>query len=271
MQLAYEHLRDDAGLDWITVVAVPRSDFMSGVNENVLRTAVIGTLAALLAVALGLAILGWVSRDLARLATAARQVGEGRLDAPLSILRSDEIGELASSFRQMQQRLRTDLLTGLVNRDVIVRSIAERLRQPRRAADGEAFAVLFIDLNNFKRVNDRLGHEAGDRALVEVAARLRAATRVGDLVARYAGDEFVVLLDPVSGAEAAEAIRHHVDAVLREPLRSLGDTAATRDLSGAAVGLALYPQDGDDAEALIRRADHDMYARKRAAQGAARA
>ena len=267
VQLAYEHLRDDAGLDWINVVAVPRSDFMGGVNGNVLRTAVIGTLAALVAVGLGLAILGWVSRDLARLATAARQVGEGRLDAPLSILRSDEIGELASSFRQMQQRLRTDLLTGLANREVVVRSIAERLRQPRRAGDAQPFAVLFIDLNNFKRVNDRLGHDAGDRALVEVAARLRAATRAGDLVARYAGDEFVVLLDQVSNAEAAELIRRHVDAVLHEPLKSLGDTPATRDLSGAAVGLALYPQDGDDAEALIRHADHDMYARKRAAQG----
>ena len=205
VQLAFDHLRDDAGLDWITVVAVPRSDFMSGVTENVVRTAVIGSVAALLAVGLGLAILGWVSRDLARLATAARQVGEGQLDAPLSILRADEIGELAGSFRQMQQRLRTDLLTGLVNRDVIVRSIADRLARARRSADAAPFAVLFIDLNNFKRVNDRFGHEAGDRALVEVAARLRQATRAGDLVARYAGDEFVVLLDNVGSASRRRA------------------------------------------------------------------
>jgi diguanylate cyclase (GGDEF)-like protein len=269
VQLAYEHLRDEAGLDWITVVAVPRSDFMSGVTENVLRTAIIGTLAALVAVALGLAILGWLSRDLARLATAARAVGEGRLDAPLSILRSDEIGELASSFRQMQQRLRTDVLTGLVNRDVIVRSIAERLLHPRRSADAQPFAVLFIDLNNFKRVNDQLGHEAGDRALVEVAARLRSATRAGDLVARYAGDEFVVLLDRVADAEAADHVRVHIEDVLYEPLKSLGDSPGARELGGAAVGLALYPGDGDDAEALIRHADHDMYGRKRMVQGRA--
>jgi diguanylate cyclase (GGDEF)-like protein len=267
VQLAYEHLRDDAGLDWTTVVAVPRSDFMSGVTENVLRTAIIGTLAALVAVGLGLAILGWLSRDLARLAAAARAVGEGQLDAPLSILRNDEVGELASSFRQMQQRLRTDVLTGLVNRDVIVRSIAERLLHPRRSADAQPFAVLFIDLNNFKRVNDQLGHDAGDRALVEVATRLRHATRAGDLVARYAGDEFVVLLDRVAGAEAADQVRLHIEAVLVEPLASLGDSPGARALGGAAVGLALYPGDGDDAEALIRHADHDMYARKRTFRG----
>ena len=269
VQLAFDHLRDDAGLDWITVVAVPRSDFMSGVTENVVRTAVIGSVAALLAVGLGLAILGWVSRDLARLATAARQVGEGQLDAPLSILRADEIGELAGSFRQMQQRLRTDLLTGLVNRDVIVRSIADRLARARRSADAAPFAVLFIDLNNFKRVNDRFGHEAGDRALVEVAARLRQATRAGDLVARYAGDEFVVLLDNVGSAAGAEQARRHVEAVLQAPLLTLGETAGAHELRGAAVGVALHPGQGDDAEALIRHADHDMYERKRGSQAAA--
>jgi diguanylate cyclase (GGDEF)-like protein len=264
VQLAVERLRDDAGLDWITVVAVPRSDFMHGVNENVLRTAVIGSLAALVAVALGLAILAWVGRDLARLTRAAREVGEGRLDAPLSILRNDEIGQLAGSFRQMQTRLRTDLLTGLANREAVMRGIAERLARQRRAEDAQAFAVLFIDLNHFKRVNDQLGHDAGDRALVEVAARLRRATRAGDLVARYAGDEFLVLLDKIGSRDDAEQVRRHIETVLAEPMHALGDAGVARELRGAAVGLALHPGDGDDAEGLVRHADHDMYARKRA-------
>jgi diguanylate cyclase (GGDEF)-like protein len=266
VQLAFDHLRDAAGLDWITVVAVPRSDFMHGVTGNVLRTALIGTLAALLAVGLGLAILHWLSRDLKRLAVAAREVGEGRLDAPLSIERGDEIGALADSFRQMQQRLRTDVLTGLVNRDMMMRSIGERLRRPRRAGDAQPFALLFIDLNNFKHLNDRHGHEAGDRALVEVAARLRSATRAGDLVARYAGDEFVVLLDAISGPQAAEPIRQNIEAELNRPLQTSAALADATELHGAAVGLAIYPGDGDDAETLIRHADQDMYARKRAAR-----
>ena len=264
VQLAFNRLRDSAGLDWVTVVAVPRSDFMGGVTHNVRRTAVIGTLAALVAVAMGLWILGWVSRDLARLATAAREVGEGRLDAPLSIVRSDEIGDLATSFRQMQHRLRTDILTGLVNRDVMMRSVTERIQLHRRAGDMEPFAVLFIDLNNFKRVNDRLGHDAGDRALVEIAARLRGATRTADLAARYAGDEFVILLNGVSDRHAAAEIRRHIETVLHEPLTSIGDGPVGPDMLGAAVGMALYPGDADDADELIRHADRDMYERKRA-------
>ena len=266
VQLAYEHLRDSAGLDWVTVVAVPRSDFMSGVTENLVRTAVIGTVGALVAVGLGLAILGWVSGDLKLLATAAREVGEGRLDAPLTIRRRDEIGELAASFRQMQNRLRTDILTGLVNRDVIQRSITDRIHQHRRVGDAQPFAVLFIDLNNFKQVNDRLGHDAGDRALVEIGGRLRSATRGADLVARYAGDEFVILLDTVSDHDAASQIRRHIEDVLREPLMSIGPGPAGPDMHGAAVGLALYPGDAEDADELIRHADRDMYERKRASR-----
>jgi len=77
----------------------------------------------------------------------------------------------------------------------------------------------------------------------------------------------VVLLDRGAGAEAADQVRLHIEAVLVEPLASLGDSPGARALGGAAVGLALYPGDGDDAEALIRHADHDMYARKRTFRG----
>lgn len=263
VQLAFSRLRDDAGLEWITVVAMPRSDFMQGVTRNVVGTAVIGALAAAAAIALGLTILAWVSRDLRRLAQAAREIGEGRLDVPMEIRRDDEIGALASSFRWMQQRLRTDVLTGLVNRDVIVRSIAARIDRHRRAGDARPFAVLFIDLNRFKQVNDRYGHDAGDRVLVEIGTRLRGATRSTDQVARYAGDEFVVLLDSVNDAAAAAQIRANIEAVMSEPIRSVepaGD-AATGPLG--AVGLAVFPRDAQTAEDLIRAADHDMYARKR--------
>jgi diguanylate cyclase (GGDEF)-like protein len=264
IQLAYDRLRDVAGLDWIIVVAVPRSEFMQGVTENVVGTAIIGGVAALVAVAIGLIILGWVSRDLRQLAEAARQVSKGRLDAPLDIDRNDEIGDLATSFRWMQRKLRIDALTELVNRDMMLRCITDRIHQHRRVADNTPFAVFFVDLNNFKIINDRLGHDAGDRVLIEMGGRLRASTRVGDLVARYAGDEFVLLINDVRDADTAEQIRKHIERVLHEPPTSIDIGGLAGQVLGGAVGLARYPADADTADDLIKHADADMYARKRA-------
>ena len=268
VQLAFDRLRDAAGLDWITVVAVPRSDFMHGVTGNVVRTGVIAAAAALVAAALGLWVLGSMAADLHRIAEGAQAVGEGRLDTALEVRRNDEIGQLADSFRAMQQRLRLDVLTGLVNREAIVRNIADRIGGHRRVADHRAFAVLFLDLDNFKSVNDRLGHDRGDKVLVEIGNRLRATMRAGDLVARYAGDEFVILVDDVQDAATAEQVRRNVETLLREPLVSLRGEGDAELAVSAAVGLALYPGDGDSVEALIARADADMYARKVKRRGA---
>lgn len=266
IQLAYDRLRDMTGLDWIIAVAVPRSDFMQGVTENVVRTAVIGGVAALAAVLIGLAILGWVNRDLNRLAEAAREVGNGRLDAPLDIDRQDEIGELAITFRQMRYRLRIDSLTALVNREEILRGIDDRIQQHRRKTDDRPFAVFFIDLNNFKLVNDRFGHDAGDKVLVEIGDRLRLAIRSGDLVARYAGDEFVVLADDVSDASTVERIRSSLQQAVNEPVTSVDLSDLGENVLGGAVGLARYPADAVTTEELIKRADADMYDRKQASK-----
>ena len=266
MQLAFARLRDDAGLDWITVVATPRSDFMQGVTGNVLRTVLIGSAAAAAALAIGLGILGWITRDLGRLAAAAREVGAGRLDTPLAVNRSDEIGDLANSFRQMQHQLSTDPLTGLVNRDALLRRITARIEQQRRAGDDSGFAVLFIDLDDFKLVNDRLGHAAGDRALIDFGARLQSASRAGDLVARYAGDEFVMLVDNVNGAAAAALVREKIEALLRRPLDDEGGPDTHRIVLSGTVGVAAYPEHGHSADALVRHADADMYSRKRSSK-----
>lgn len=263
IDLAYSRLNDTAGLDWIIVVATPRADFMQGVDENVRRTAMIGAVAALLAVMIGLSILNWVSRDLHKLATAAREVGHGRLDSPLPTHRNDEIGELANSFQQMQQRLRTDSLTELVNREGILRSINDRIHQHRRQTDDRPFAVFFIDLNNFKRVNDHLGHGVGDQVLIEISKRLRGSIRSGDLVARYAGDEFVVLANDIPNAALAENMRSSLERLLREPMASIESTQhLVSNVLGGSVGVACYPNDAHTADELIKRADAHMYANK---------
>ncbi|GAB2900419.1 hypothetical protein GCM10027046_31830 [Uliginosibacterium flavum] len=265
VELAFDRVRDAAGLDWIIAVAVPRSDFMLGVTANVKRSILIGLLAALVAVGLGLTIVGWISGDLKRLTHAAQEVGAGRLETPLEVHRSDEIGVLANTFRQMQHGLRTDALTGLDNRDEMLRAIARRIEYSRRAGDALPFAVLFVDLNNFKQINDLLGHDIGDRALIEFGHRLRANIRAGDRVARYAGDEFVLMIDDAASLQEAEAVRLHLEEIMRQPLQSVDLFALPGGtLAGAAVGLALYPANGDSADELIAHCDHDMYKRKRA-------
>jgi diguanylate cyclase (GGDEF)-like protein len=264
VEMAIDRVFDSAGLDWVIVVAVPRSDFMQGVTENVKGSVLIGFFGALLAVLLGLGILGWVGRDIRRLTQAAREIGEGELEVPLDVQRKDEIGVLANAFRQMQHRLRTDLLTGLDNRERMIKYIAHRLLRTRRAGDKSSFAVLFVDLDNFKRINDVFGHEAGDRVLVEFAGRLRAATRTGDRVARYAGDEFLLLIDDVPSREIAEQVRRHIEDSLRQPLTAVDlSQLPAGAATGGAVGLAFYPGDGDSADSLIKHGDHDMYERKR--------
>lgn len=263
-QVAFARITDSAGLEWIVVVAVPRSDFMGGITTNVLRTALIGTAASIVAMLLGLSVLRWIGDDLGRLARAARAIGDGDLEVPVAINRRDELGELAECFRQMQHKLRTDGLTGLINRDAIVQRIDERIRRYRLGSDTRMFAVLFIDVDNFKLVNDTQGHEAGDKVLVEIGRRLQAATRSGDLVARYAGDEFVVLLGAVESADAARQVRATIEQLLRDPLHDLQTAGARRVAVSGSVGLALFEGHDFSAEDVIRRADADMYDRKAA-------
>ena len=258
MHAAFARITDEAGLDWITVVAMPSSDYMTGVTENLTRTAVLSALAALLAIAIGLGILSWVTRDLKHLSEAALRVGEGQLDWPVRIKRPDEIGQLAKSFETMQQRLQTDGLTRLANRDAFMLRlryrVAKALATPGGATDGR-FAVLFIDLNRFKLINDQFGHGVGDQVLIEIAQRLKTSVRAHDLVARLSGDEFVILLDRVEGRASLERVRQQIQAALQAPLQALGDGLLTDTDFGGSVGEALFPDDGTDAESLLGKAD----------------
>lgn len=270
VQVGFARVRDVAGLDWIVVVAVPRSDFLSGVSLNVKRTVVLSLLAALLILVIGYWVLHSVADDLKKLANAARNVGDGVLDSPLEVVhRNDEIGELAKSFTSMQQRLLTDRLTGLANREAALRRIEERIILHRRSGDSRAFALLFIDLNHFKQVNDLHGHDAGDLVLRTMGERMKSTLRGSDLVARYAGDEFLILLDSVDNRANVDRIRQSLEAKLAEPITLGADVVggvggASRPVTpgGASIGMALYPDDGQDVDSLVKRADAEMYERK---------
>ena len=146
-----------------------------------------------------------------------------------------------------------DTLTGVPNRNLL----DDRLRQSIAAARRrrQQFAVVFIDLDHFKRINDARGHKAGDAVLVEVARRLQGCVRGVDTLARYAGDEFVAVLNESSGEDAvAEALRR-LRAAVSQPLHVDGEEITMT----CSIGAALYPRDGYDAETLLRNADAAMY------------
>lgn len=265
VQMGYARLHDSAGLDWMIAVAVPRSDFMFQVTRNVKLTVVLALLACVLIAITGSVVLSIITRDLRRLAVATRSVGDGILDPEIPTHRQDEIGELSNAIAGMQQRLLTDRLTGIPNREAILRRLENRIIEHRRRGDRYPFAVLFVDLNGFKAINDRWGHDVGDRVLVELAARLDQHMTSGDVVARYGGDEFLVLLGEVSGIAEARQRREHLEELLALPLSQLdrlGPEASGMALGGT-IGLAMCAEAGNDVDSLIKSADKDMYRRKR--------
>jgi diguanylate cyclase (GGDEF)-like protein/PAS domain S-box-containing protein len=149
-----------------------------------------------------------------------------------------------------------DPLTGLANR-VLFRDHLERALASRRPAD-TMVALLFLDLDDFKFVNDSLGHRAGDRLLVEVAHRLSSAIRAGDIAARQGGDEFTILLDRVRGAEEAISSAERVAAELRRPIEFEGRSIVI----GVSIGIALAGGRKTEADDLLAHADAAMYAAK---------
>lgn len=164
-----------------------------------------------------------------------------------------DITERKRREAEMAYQARHDALTGLANRALFGDLLEKALAAARRR--GSHLAVLFIDLDRFKAVNDTHGHEAGDQVLVQLAARIKGAVREADTVARLGGDEFTVLLPEVSGEEAALAVADKILAATRAPYRC----GALEVVVTASVGISLFPQHGGDAEALMRRADDAMY------------
>ncbi len=158
---------------------------------------------------------------------------------------------------QLQSRLQFqshyDQLTGLPNRALLLDRLGVALARAQR--DRHSIALLYLDMDNFKQVNDSLGHDMGDQLLREAAERLAGCVRACDTVARMGGDEFVILLENVQRSTSAEAIASKVCLALGQTYQLDG----TRISGGASVGVAQYPEHADDAQQLIKQADQAMY------------
>ena len=278
------------------------------VQRRVFREQVVGAVAVVLgllifAILATLLLTRRLVAPMHRLMRAARAVGAGRLDVYVPASSSDELGLLTHTFNHMTQKLgesqsevanyqrtledkvtqRTkeleiatahayklaqhDILTGLPNRSLLNQRLKQILALAQR--DGTHVGCLFLDFDHFKRINDTLGHDAGDHLLQSIAQRLISAVRESDTVARLGGDEFVIILpglDPPQAAFEVLAVVTRVRESFMAPFR-LSDQMPTLT---ASIGVAMYPLDASDGGSLIKQADTAMYAAKDAGRNAYR-
>jgi len=224
-------------------------------------------IAILLAVVFARAML----RPINTLAQAASSFSETQLQQVLPVERNDEIGVLARNFERMQRQINShmaslydnqrelsylahhDSLTGLANRSLFFQRLEQLLQLSQR--NGAPFAVLFVDLDHFKEVNDLHGHAIGDQVLQIVARRLLHTVRGSDMVARMGGDEYLILLQ----GNFTEAALGDLILKLRLSISEAMTVAGQRLEVGASIGYSLYPRDGSTAEQLVNEADHAMY------------
>jgi diguanylate cyclase (GGDEF)-like protein/PAS domain S-box-containing protein len=167
-----------------------------------------------------------------------------------------DITERRASSELIWRQANFDELSGLPNRHMFLDRLRHELRKAGR--EGRFLALLFIDLDHFKQVNDSLGHDAGDVLLAEAAERIVACVRGSDTVARLGGDEFTVILSGLEHASGVERIAQDIIATLARPFQLNNDLAS---VSGS-IGIALYPGDAGDIDGLLRHADQAMYAAK---------
>ncbi len=257
---------------------------------------IVAAASVVVALAAGLLMAHALLIPLRRLTEAAQRLRDGDTRAPIRIGGGGEIGALAANLDHMRQSIAerderhqklaySDTLTGLPNRTRLVHSIrnaveqacAERglqpLEQPPAPGHGRA-AVMLLDLDRFKQINDTLGHRVGDAVLRIVSRRINQAVRPADTVARLGGDEFALAL-PRADATLAKTVAREVTQALKAPierdelnqeLARLNEPPVEYDSSidvGASIGIAIHPEDGGDDQALLRRADIAMYAAKR--------
>lgn len=189
-------------------------------------------------------------------------IGKNCLDVPAIrgiIVNTRDVSERRAIQQRIQHLAYHDALTSLPNRSLLQDRVAQAISRADRS--GKRLAVMFIDIDNFKNINDTLGHDVGDELLREVARRLSASVRGHDTIARQGGDEFIVLLEELEGqAGAARVAQKILDA-----LRTAFDVGGTKQHVSGSIGIALFPDDGKDSQTLMKNADTAMFHSK--AQG----
>ena len=270
--------------DWFVVARMPTAEVFRPITamRSFILTGTLASMAGIIAILL--LLLPRILRPLTAAARSMREMADGeRPLAPLPVRRRDEVGDLVRGFNYLVARLvekeaalkasearldfmaHHDALTGLYNRAMLDDRLQQALARAER--DSSHFALLFCDLDDFKPINDRFGHKAGDAVLREVAARLLDGRRGTDTVARFGGDEFVVLLTDLHDVRnAAVSMGRQLLAAIGTPFEIEGRAFSL----GASIGIALYDGAGISIAQLMSQADIAMYAAKRAGKNKVR-
>jgi len=216
-----------------------------------------------------------IVRPLKALAVAAQKISEGNFQTRLPDAGRDEVGQLVRNFDDMRENIRKyqqelhdlahhDSLTDLPNRMMFLDRLEHAISLAHRTQ--KRLALLFLDLDTFKAVNDTLGHSTGDQLLLSVAQRLRKITREGDTLARLGGDEFMVIVESMHSGDEAAVVAQKIQNAFQEPLL-VGDRSLSVTTS---IGITVYPDDAKTPSDLVQNADIAMYRAKAAGGGAFR-
>ncbi|MDZ8223318.1 EAL domain-containing protein [Nostoc sp. ChiVER01] len=280
----------DCGLNWVIIVVVPEADFMEHIEANTQTTILLCLGALILAIAIGVITSHWITQPILCLSFASKEIASGKLDQTVTVEGINELRVLAQAHNQMATQLRDsfagllevnrqleaeinerkqveeqlrynafhDALTGLPNRAFFMERLKHTLQRAKRQKN-YLFAVLFLDLDRFKVINDSLGHLKGDQFLIAIANRLEVCIRSTDIAARLGGDEFTILLDELQNVSEAIKVVERIQQELTLPLELDGQEVFTT----ASIGIALSSTlDYDQPENLLRDADTAMYRAK---------
>jgi diguanylate cyclase len=216
-----------------------------------------------------------VTGPLNAMVEAINRFSNDHIISTLPLTRNDELGVLSRSFHDMQTQImvhlselnesrkaldhlaRHDTLTGLPNRRMFFDRLEHAIANSRRS--GKQLAVLFVDIDHFKEINDTFGHAVGDSVLINVAILLKSSVREVDTVARLGGDEFVILLDTIDDPQHVTAIVRKLHDLFQHVMHINGHELTVH----ASMGVGIFPRDGKDAEELMQNADHAMYNSKK--------
>lgn len=187
---------------------------------------------------------------------------EGALEGIICVI--NDITELKNAEHSLRKMAHYDALTGVANRNLFFEKLENSIREAQR--NEHIFGLLYLDLDNFKPINDSMGHDVGDLVLKTVASRLQEVVRIGDTVARMGGDEFTVILNALHSAADADVLARKIRDTISTPI-VIGGASHTL---GVSIGISLFPDDGADTEVLVNKADCAMYQAKTAGRNTVR-